>query len=121
MKDGKVYVSELPLDGWRETGIALELPHSELPWLERNVSHSDHLALVNQWSRDGIHWQYDPPMVGGKQRALAGWSRRTKSHRAGRGVAPSPTPSLAGPWRAPETTSARPEDVREDHRDIPAT
>lgn len=70
MKDGKVYVTELPLEGWRETGIALEWPHSDLEWLERNVSYSDHLALANQWSRDGIHWQYDPPMIGARQRAL---------------------------------------------------
>lgn len=70
MRNGKAYLNEVPGDGWRETGIALEQPHSEVAWLERQVRASDHLALINQWSRDGIFWQYDPPMIGGKQRIL---------------------------------------------------
>lgn len=70
MKNGKVYVTETPIDGWIETGIALGVPSAELGWLEANVSYSPHLALVNQWSRNGIHWQYDTPLIGGHQRAL---------------------------------------------------
>jgi len=69
-KNENGYLTNLPGGEWVETGVALELPHSEVRRLEQNVSSSRSMALAMQYSRDGIHWQYDPPIIGAKSRAL---------------------------------------------------